>query len=182
VRRLGVRPGAAPSGGPASAVLAALASRGVGTNVPLPDLAREAGVSPAMAQASLSRLMNAGLLDAAPKGQVADVLVKSGPLSRRELAELRRRFEFRAAVEARQLEDVGRCASLTTCRRARLLSHFGDEAAELVAPCDGCDVCRGDGGRGGESGPPTLLGRAIHALRETVAGVLGGDREEAPRK
>ncbi|MCA1701866.1 MAG: RecQ family zinc-binding domain-containing protein [Actinobacteria bacterium] len=153
--------------------------------IPLPDLAREAGLSPATAQVSLSRLMATGLLDAAPRGVIADVLIKPGPLSRRELTELRRRFELRAAVEARQLEDVGRYASLTTCRRARLLSHFGDETAEFVAPCDGCDVCRGTsvrkpaGPRGGHPGErpgerqggrpgerPFLLGRVLGGLCE----------------
>ncbi len=181
VRRM-PRPEYAPSGGPAGAVLAVLGRLGGAVSaIPLPDLAREAGVSPATAQVSLSRLMAAGLLDAAPRGVIADVLIKPGHLSRRELAELRRRFELRAAVEARQLEDVGRYASLTTCRRARLLSHFGDETAEFVAPCDGCDVCRGTsvrkpaGPRGGHPGErpggrpgerPFLLGRVLGGLCE----------------
>jgi len=189
VRRM-PRPEYAPSGGPAGAVLAVIGR--LGAAVPLPDLAREAGLSPATAQVSLSRLVAAGLLDAAPRGVISDVLIKPGPLSRRELAELTRRFELRAAVEARQLEDVGRYASLTTCRRARLLSHFGDETAEFVAPCDGCDVCRGTsvrkpaGPRGGHPGErpggrpgerlgerPFLLGRVLGGLRETFG--LGGE-------
>lgn len=65
-----------------------------------------------------------------------DLLVKPAPLSRRELADLKSRFERRSALEIQHLEDIGAYASLTTCRRAKLLSHFGDEAARLVAPCD----------------------------------------------
>ena len=152
-----------PDGGSVGAgVLRALARRGIGSSVPLLDLAREVGASPAAVQASLARLIRTGEIEAAPKGRIADLLVKPAALSRRELADLGARFEHRSALEVRHLEEVAAYASLTTCRRARLLSHFGDEAAELVAPCDGCDVCR-------KRTVPSLLRRLFGGLADAFA-------------
>ncbi|WP_166180560.1 RecQ family ATP-dependent DNA helicase [Rubrobacter tropicus] len=154
---------APPDDGSAGAgVLRALARRGTGSRVPLVDLAREVGASPAAVQASLTRLIRSGRIEAAPKGRIADLLVKPAPLGRRELADLGARFEHRSEQEARHLEEVAAYASLTTCRRARLLSHFGDEAAELVAPCDGCDVCR-------KRSVPSLLRRFFGGLADAFA-------------
>ena len=152
-----------PDGGSVGAgVLRALARRGIGSSVPLLDLAREVGASPAAVQASLARLIRTGEIEAAPKGRIADLLVKPAALSRRELADLGARFEHRSALEVRHLEEVAAYASLTTCRRARLLSHFGDEAAELVAPCDGCDGCR-------KRTVPSLLRRLFGGLADAFA-------------
>jgi superfamily II DNA helicase RecQ len=41
-----------------------------------------------------------------------------------------------------EIRDVENYAQLTTCRRERLLRHFGDK--EEVAPCGGCDICLGE--------------------------------------
>ena len=93
-----------------------------------------------------------------------------------------------SAVEVGHLEDIGHYASLKTCRRARLLSYFGDGDAELVAPCDGCDVCQGGGKstrrRNHASNPPnpgtsSILGRALNGLREAVFGTFATDGTEA---
>ena len=111
--------------------------RGTGTDgfsVALPELAREAGATPAATQVALTRLAARGVVRVRGRGVLADLLVKPGPLSRRELLELTKRFEGRSAIETRHLEEIGRYASLTTCRRSRLLSYFGDGAAKLVAP------------------------------------------------
>ena len=160
-------PGAVPTPDDSSVgagVLRALARRGAASRVPLVELAREVGASPAAVQAALARLIGSGEIEAAPKGRIADLLVKPAPLGRRELADLGARFEHRSEQEVRHLEEVAAYASLTTCRRARLLSHFGDEAAELVAPCDGCDVCRGR-----NRGVPSLLRRLFGGLADAFA-------------
>ena len=163
-----------------------------GIRVALPELAREAGVSPAAAQAQLTRLIALRVVRATGRGVLADVLIKPGPLNGRELRKLQKRFESRSAVEVGHLEDIGHYASLKTCRRARLLSYFGDGDAELVAPCDGCDICQ-DGSRGGgkrtrrrthASNPPnpgtsSILGRALNGLREAVFGTFATDGTEA---
>ena len=168
IGRLPPKPSSAaptPDGGSVGAgVHRALARHGAGSRVPLVGLAREVGASPAAVQASLARLIGSGEIEAKPKGRIADLLVKPAALSRRELADLQARFERRSAQEVRQLDEVAAYASLTTCRRARLLSHFGDEAAELVAPCDGCDVCRGR-----NRGVPSLLRRLFGGLADAFA-------------
>ncbi|MGF1472956.1 MAG: ATP-dependent DNA helicase RecQ [Rubrobacteraceae bacterium] len=146
-------------------------------SVELPELARQAGATPAATQVALTRLTARGVVRARGRGILADLLVKPGPLSRRELLELTKRFEGRSAIEARHLEEIGRYASLTTCRRSRLLSYFGDGAARLVAPCDGCDVC--NAGRNASSGSHKGNGtrdRAASAASSVVARALTGLR------
>ena len=164
------------SEGSAAAVLDALRSLrdesgdSDGFRVALPELAREVGVSPVVAQAAITRLVATGSMKATGRGVLADLLIRPGPLSGRELRKLEKRFEARSAVEARHLEDIGNYASLRTCRRARLLSYFGDGDAGLVAPCDGCDVCQGGSQGTHTSGWPTasILFRAFAGLRRAV--------------
>lgn len=141
-----------------------------GFRVALPELAREAGVSPVATQAVIIRLVATGAVRATGRGVLADLLIKPRPLSGRELRKLEKRFEARSAVEVRHLEDIGNYASLRTCRRARLLSYFGDGDAGLIAPCDGCDVCQGGSQGTRTSGWPTasILFRAFAGLRRAV--------------
>lgn len=145
-----------------------------GFRVALPELAREAGVSPVVAQAAITRLVATGAMRATGRGVLADLLIKTRPLSGWELRKLEKRFEARSAVEVRHLEDVGNYASLRTCRRARLLSYFGDGDAGLVAPCDGCDVCQGGSQGTRTPGWPTasILFRAFAGLRRAVFGAI----------
>ncbi len=152
--------------------------------VALPELARQAGTTPASAQVALTRLTARGVVQARGRGVLADLLVKPGPLSRRELLELTKRFEGRSAIEARHLEEIGRYASLTTCRRSRLLSYFGDGAAKLVAPCAGCDVCNSSKGSSRKSRKhgrtrdraasetSSVVSRALTGLRNVVFGSI----------
>ena len=151
-----------------------------GFSVALPELAREAGATPAATQVALTRLAARGVVRVRGRGVLADLLVKPGPLSRRELLELTKRFEGRSAIETRHLEEIGRYASLTTCRRSRLLSYFGDGAAKLVAPCAGCDICNTRGaGRNASKGSrkhDRTRGRAASATSSVVSRALTGLR------
>lgn len=171
-----------PCEGVAASVLAVLRKRrekaGADSfTVALPELAREAGVTPATAQVALTRLTAQGVVQARERGILADLLVKPGPLSRRELGELTKRFEERSAIEARHLEEIGRYASLTTCRRARLLSYFGDGAAKLVAPCDGCDICNASNDGPNRSRKYNRIwDRAASALSSVISRSLTGLR------
>jgi len=86
------------------------------------------------------------------------------------MGELQRRLDLRAEVEARHLEDVELYTRAGgSCRRVRLLSHFGDSAAELVAPCDGCDVCR-------EAAAPRAAGGPGPSVRSLIRRLLGALR------
>ena len=136
----------------------------------LPDVAREAGVSPASVQVALSRLAGAGLADVSPaRGVVSDVLIKPGPLSAEEARLLSGVLDARRRAARSHLDAIGRYANLTTCRREHLLSHFGDSSALGAAPCGGCDVCDSRPGLGAR---PSLGRRVLAAL----AAVFGTTR------
>jgi superfamily II DNA helicase RecQ len=90
------------------------------------------------------RLAAERLLRAKGRGARADVLLKVETLAPELMAIVEYRFGEAALKELRHLESVEAYASTSGgCRRQHLLSYFDDEAAPSVAPCDGCDVCRG---------------------------------------
>jgi ATP-dependent DNA helicase RecQ len=122
-----------------AAVHAALPGNGT---IGLPELARRAGVRPAVAQGALYRMMVDGAAEIIPRGSVVDVKLKAPALDRRSRRTIAARLKNRATTAYRQIRDVEAYANLTTCRRERLLRHFGD--TEKVAPCGGCDICLGD--------------------------------------
>jgi ATP-dependent DNA helicase RecQ len=114
---------------------------GIGT-VGLPELARRAGVRPAVAQGALYRMMVDGTAEIIPRGSVVDVRLRAHSLDTRSRRAIASRLKNRAAAAYAQIRDVEAYAILTTCRREYLLRHFGD--TEEVAPCAGCDVCLGE--------------------------------------
>jgi ATP-dependent DNA helicase RecQ len=137
VRRLDEEPGGLRE--EVAAVHAALPGSGP---VGLPELARRAGLRPAVVQGALYRMMVDGIAEIIPRGSLVDVRLKVASLdadSRRNIAS---RLKNRAKAAYAQIRDVEAFANLTTCRREHLLRHFGD--TEEVAPCAGCDVCLGE--------------------------------------
>jgi ATP-dependent DNA helicase RecQ len=114
---------------------------GSGT-IGLPELARRAGVRPAVAQGALYRMMVDGTAEIIPRGSIVDVRLRTQSLDTRSRRAIAARLKNRAAAAYAQIRDVEAYANLTTCRREYLLRHFGD--TEEVAPCAGCDVCLGD--------------------------------------
>ncbi len=154
--------------GPVAAVHAALLrlrdGRGRASSgrfvVGLSDLAREARLSRPVAQGAVMKLAALGALRAKGRGARADVVLKAKDLAPELLAIVEYRFGEAALKELCHLESVEAYASTSGgCRRQHLLSYFDDEAAPSVAPCDGCDVCRG-------RKKPLLsrfLGRAFHS-------------------
>ena len=114
----------------------------VGRTVSLPELARKAGVRPVVAQSALFKLMVDGLVDATPRGSLADIRLKTGGLDEGSRAAIASRLKGRTRSAYDQIRTVETYATLSTCRREHLLRHFGD--TEEVAPCAGCDVCLGE--------------------------------------
>ncbi len=122
-----------------AAVHAALPGAGA---VGLPELARRAGVRPVVAQGAVFRLMVDGVVEAVPRGSLVDVRLKTATLDSQSRRNIAARLKGRASAAYTQIRDVEAYANLTTCRRERLLRHFGDD--EDVVPCGGCDVCLGE--------------------------------------
>ena len=114
---------------------------GEGT-VSLPELARKAGVRPVVAQSALFRLMVDGLVEATPRGSLADIRLKASGLNDESRAAISSRLKSRTRSAYDQIRTVETYTTLSTCRREHLLRHFGD--TEEVAPCAGCDVCLGE--------------------------------------
>jgi ATP-dependent DNA helicase RecQ len=113
-----------------------------GGNVGLPELARRAGVRPAVAQAAVYRMMASGTAEVLPRGTLVDVRLRQSSLDAQSRSELSARLKRRTGRAYDQLDEVKAYAELTSCRREYLLRRFGDE--EEVAPCRGCDVCLGE--------------------------------------
>jgi ATP-dependent DNA helicase RecQ len=122
-----------------AAVHAALPGSGT---IGLPELARRAGVRPAVAQGAVYRMMVDGTAEAIPRGSVVDVRLKASTLDARSSRTIAARLKSRANAAYAQIRDVENYATLDTCRREHLLRHFGD--TEPVAPCGACDVCLGE--------------------------------------
>ncbi len=122
-----------------SAVHAALPGRG---EIGIPELAQRAGVRPVVAQTAVYRMMVDGLMRAVPRGSVTDIRLREAHLDERDRREMAARLKGHDKRAYGEIRDVENYAQLTTCRRERLLRHFGDK--EEVAPCGGCDICLGE--------------------------------------
>src|SRR5215212_8940173 len=130
---------------------------GYGT-IGLPELARRAGVRPAVVQGALYRMMEDGVAEIIPRGSVVDVRLKASMLDLRSHRNIAGRLKSRAKAAYAQIRGVEAYTNLTTCRREHLLRHFGD--TEPVAPCGACDVCLGEAEMSREpphAAPETLL-------------------------
>ncbi len=110
--------------------------------VSLPELARRAGVRPVVAQTALFKLMAEGMVEAVPRGSLADIRLKNESLDEGSRRSIAARLKSRTRAAYDQIRTVETYATLETCRREHLLRHFGD--AQEVAPCAGCDVCLGE--------------------------------------
>jgi ATP-dependent DNA helicase RecQ len=132
-----------------AAVHAALPGSGT---IGLPELARRAGVRPAVAQGALYRMMVDGTAEIIPHGSVVDVRLRTQSLDTRSRRAIAARLKNRASAAYAQIRNVEAYANLSTCRREYLLRHFGD--MEEVAPCAGCDICLGEADEIGK--PPVI--------------------------
>jgi len=90
-----------------------------------------------------------GVAEVVPQGSLVDVRLKTTTLDGRSRRIIASRLKSHSKTAYAQIRDVETYANLTTCRREHLLRHFGDK--EVVAPCDGCDVCLGEADRIGKA-------------------------------
>ena len=83
-----------------------------------------------------------GIVEAVPRDNLADIRLKVVSLGEGSQRKRATRLKDRSRTAYKQIDYVEQYANLSTCRRERLLRHFGDN--EDVAPCGGCDVCLGE--------------------------------------
>jgi ATP-dependent DNA helicase RecQ len=152
-----------------AAVHAALPGSGT---IGLPELARRAGVRPAVTQGALYRMMVDGTAEIIPRGSIVDVRLKASTLDARSRRAIAARLKNRATAAYAQIRDVEAYANLTTCRREYLLRHFGD--TEQVAPCAGCDVCLGDADEIGKPSAVTQERLTAPARRDLAQTAVAG--------
>ncbi len=122
--------------------------------ISLNELARRAGVRPVVAQTALFRLMADGIVEASPRGSLANILLKRESLDEGSRRSIAARLKGRTKAAYDQIRTVEAYTTLVTCRREHLLRHFGD--AEEVVPCAGCDVCLGESAGTAKTGAANL--------------------------
>ena len=122
-----------------AAVHAALPGAG---SIGLPELARKAGLRPAVVQGAVYRMMVDGVAEVVPRGSLVDVRLRVDALDAESRRDIAARLKGRASTAYDQIRAVESYANLNACRREHLLRHFGD--TEEVAPCSGCDFCLGE--------------------------------------
>jgi ATP-dependent DNA helicase RecQ len=162
-----------------AAVHAALPGNGT---IGLPELARRAGVRPAVAQGALYRMMVDGTAGIIPRGSVVDVRLRAPSLDGRSRRAIAARLKNRAAAAYAQIRDVETYVNVTTCRREYLLRYFGD--LEKVAPCAGCDVCLGEADEIGKPLAAAAQERLTPPAGQDLArtGVAGGSHDGVDRE
>ncbi|MDQ4106592.1 MAG: ATP-dependent DNA helicase, partial [Actinomycetota bacterium] len=151
-----------------AAVHAALPGNGT---VALPELARRAGVRPAVAQGAVYRMMADGIAEAIPRGSLIDVSLKTTSLDAGSRHNIAARLKRRDTTAYAQIRDVETYATLSTCRREHLLRYFGD--TEEVSPCSGCDVCLGE-----EAATPVREAASEPVLTQDGGAATGPERTE----
>ena len=108
----------------------------------LPPGAPGARACDPVAQTALFKLRADGMVEAVPRGSLADIRLKNESLDEGSRRSIAARLKSRTRAAYDQIRTVETYATLETCRREHLLRHFGD--AQEVAPCAGCDVCLGE--------------------------------------
>ena len=159
-----------------AAVHAALPGSGA---IGLPELARRAGVRPAVAQGALYRMMVDGVAEVVPRGSVVDVRLKASALDAHSRRTIASRLKSRANAAYAQIREVEAYVNLTSCRREHLLRHFGD--TEQVAPCGACDVCLGTAETPGESPRAAPETETLLAASSARSGDADGARDGVDR-
>ena len=151
---------------------------GSGT-IGLPELARRAGVRPAVAQGALYRMMVDGMAEVVPRGSVVDVRLKASALDAHSRRTIASRLKSRANAAYARIREVEAYVNLTSCRREHLLRHFGD--TEQVAPCGACDVCLGTAETPGESPRAAPETETLLAASSARSGDADGARDGVDR-
>ncbi len=108
--------------------------------VDLADLRDETGFSQSKIVAAISRLEDTGALATLPTGEI----VEDRPISAQDIVAAVEAGENHQRFERSRVEMMRSYAETAACRRAVLLSYFGEATAVRCENCDRCEATRDD--------------------------------------
>ena len=100
------------------------------------DLQEEANLSQSKLTTAISRLEDAGAVEVLPSGEIAEA--EEAPALEEAVAEALRIEEHRRTFDRSRVEMMQGYAETSECRRAFILSYFGEP---YQPPCGNCDNC-----------------------------------------
>jgi ATP-dependent DNA helicase RecQ len=122
------------------------------------EVREETGLSDSKVLAALTRLEDAGVVDLTAEGEVE---AAPGADVREAVHEAVAAEERRREFDRSRVEMMRAYAESPTCRRAYLLSYFGEP---FEPPCGNCDICLAGGGAPVvEAEPFPVESRVVHA-------------------
>jgi len=124
------------------------------------ELQEETELSQTKLTTAVARLEEAGALEVLPSGEVA--LKPSGPEHSAAIRAAAEAAEKRRSLERSRVDMMRAYAETDDCRRAFLLSYFGEPFEPPCGRCDACDSGRGEAGGVVADGPFTVGARVAH--------------------
>jgi ATP-dependent DNA helicase RecQ len=105
------------------------------------ELQEQTELSQSKLTAAVSRLEDAGAVEVLPSGQVTEA--SAGPPRSQAIEQAAEAAERRRHFERSRVDMMRAYAEADSCRRAFLLSYFGEP---YEPPCGRCDICEAGGG------------------------------------
>ncbi len=102
------------------------------------DLQEEADLSQSKLTTAISRLEDAGAVEVLPSGEIAEA--DEAPPREEAVAEALQLEEHRRTFDRSRVDMMRGYAETTECRRAFILSYFGEPYEPPCGNCDNCDA------------------------------------------
>ncbi len=102
------------------------------------DLQEEADLSQSKLTTAISRLKDAGAVEVLPSGEIAEA--DEAPPREEAVAEALQLEEHRRTFDRSRVDMMRGYAETTECRRAFILSYFGEPYEPPCGNCDNCDA------------------------------------------
>jgi len=106
------------------------------------ELQEETDLSQSKLTTAISRLEDAGAVEVLPTGEIAEA--EAAPALEEAVAEAMQIEEHRRSFDRSRVDMMRGYAETTECRRAFILSYFGEPFAPPCGNCDNCDAGRSE--------------------------------------